>query len=338
MRRNNVTVHDIAKKLGISPSTVSRALNNHPKISSETKSRVKEVALSMGYALTVSNTLKREILGNTVGIIVPSLESAKYASMVESCRKELEQAGYQPIILCSSDQPEQEEKIINLLENIDAFGIVASISNNDASKEVFKKISEKKPTILFDNIDFDLNCGVVMIDHFQAGYRSVKHLIHSGCKKIAHFGGDYDNLLTKQISVGYKTALRNAGISNEVDLEYFSKSLTQDMPAMLERLLSKECFIDAILVDDITAAQKLSSIIEARNIKVTDKLSIVAIGEEREYSMYSSSLTTVQLPYSTMGTNAAKMLIARINKKDTSTRTEIIPFKLNVRNSSLRMI
>jgi len=152
VKKGNTTVYDIAHKLKISASTVSRALNNHPKISEATKSKVKEMALEMGYAQTVSAALRSDIIGKTIGIVVPSIHKIKYGVMVESARKLLEKNGFQTLVCCTSDQIEQEKNIIRLFENLKLDGVLASLSLSSKDPDYFVALAHHKPLVLFDRI------------------------------------------------------------------------------------------------------------------------------------------------------------------------------------------
>lgn len=337
-KKENTTVHDIAKHLNVSASTVSRALNDHPKISQATKDKVKEVALSLGYVQNISSALRQELIGKTAGIIVPELSQSKYTLMVEACRKILEADGYQVIVCCTSDSSLKEEKALKLLENLEVDGVIASLSVEKKNPEYFQAYVSKKPLVLFDRISFEIPCNKVMIDHFQAGFRAVQHLLNIGCKKIAHIGGNINCPLTKQIAAGYKTAARNSGAVTGPKFELFSDYLYEDVIKVVDMIFSGKEKPDALLIDDILSAQKLVSVLLTRKVEIPDDVAIVAIGDEKDYSYYSPSITTIQLPYYKMGVKAAKLLLKQFNEKDRSANTEtvVVPFDLNIRNSTLR--
>lgn len=337
-KKGNTTVHDIARKLKVSASTVSRALNNHPKISEATKSKVKEMALSLGYAQNISSALRHDLIGKTVGIVIPSLNQSKYALMVESCRKMLEEKGFQVLVCCTSDQSEKEKDIVKLLSNLDVDGICLSLSAESKDLKYIRSLAISRPLVLFDRISFDVACNKVMIDHFQAGFRAVQHLLNIGCRKIAHIGGNLNCLLTKQISAGYKTATRNSGLSLNPKMELFSDYLYDDVVKAVDMLLKLKENPDAIIVDDIMATQKLVSVLLTRQVKIPEEIAIVAIGDDRDYSYYSPSITTIKLPYRKMGKEAAVLLLSELekNKINKDHQTTVVPFDLNIRNSTLR--
>lgn len=337
-KKGNTTVHDIARKLSVSASTVSRALNNHPKISDATKTRVKEAALEMGYAQSISLALRNDLIGKTIGIVVPSLNKPKYSIMVESARRFFESKGFQVLVCFTSDSLEQEKNTIRLFDNLNLDGVLASLSISSKDPDYYQSLAKRKPLVLFDRISFNIPCQRVMIDHFQAGYRAVQHLLNIGCRKIAHVGGDYNCLLTKQISTGYKTAIRNGGIELNTKLELFSDQIYEDVYKAVEILFKTKNQPDAIIVDDIRAAQKLVSFLVTRQVAIPNQVAILAIGDEQDYSYYSPSITTIQMPYIKMGKDAAGLLLNEIEKTSSISEPEttVIPFNLNIKNSTLK--
>jgi len=338
VKKENVTISDLAKALGTSASTVSRALNDHPKISQATKDKVKKIALSMGYVHSIKAAIQSNFSSNTIGIIVPSFSQKKYNILIESAREVLEAAGYNVVISCSSEQPEQDENLVQLFSSLNFLGIIGSFNFKDKNPSYLQSFVKEKPLVLFDKISFELQCGKVMIDHFQAGFRAVQHLLNNGCRNIAHLGGNINCQLTKQISTGYKTAVRNGGMQINKKMEVFSDFLLEDVLKATEIIFSQKDKPDGILVDDILSAQKLISILQNRKIRIPEDVAVIAISDEDDYSYFTPSITTIQFPYSVLGQKAASILLKQISKEDYTQDNEVIvePFNLNIRNSSLK--
>jgi LacI family transcriptional regulator len=338
VKKENVTISDLAKALGTSASTVSRALNDHPKISQATKERVKKVALSMGYVHSIKAAIQNNFSSNTIGIIVPSFSQKKYNILVESARKVLESAGYNVIISCTSEQSRQDENLVQLFKSLNLLGIIGSFNFKEKNPAYLQSFLKEKPLVLFDRISFELQCGKVMIDHFQAGFRAVQHLLNNGCRSIAHLGGNINCPLIKQISTGYKTAMRNGGIAVNKKLEVFSDFLLEDVLKATEIIFFQKEKPDGILVDDILSAQKLISILQNRKIRVPEDVAVIAISDECDYSYFTPSITTIQFSYSDLGQKAASILLKQLSDESYIPNNEVIvePFNLNIRNSTLK--
>jgi len=162
--------------------------------------------------------------------------------------------------------------------------------------------------------------------------------LNNNCKRIAHIGGNINCPLIKQIATGYKTAIKKGGVVFNSNFEIFSDQLNNDVMKAAELIYSQKERPDAILVDDVQAAQKLITFLQTRKIKIPDDVSVIAIGDEQDYSFYSPSITTVQFRYSAVGKRAARMLLQQIQNTNLHTDDEIIiePFDLKIRNSTLK--
>lgn len=337
-KKANVTLNDLANALGVSSGTVSRALSNHPKISEATKNRVKEVALSMGYVYSIQASIQQNFSHKTIGILVPSFTQNKYTQMIESARNTFESNDYQVIVCSSSESAKKEQDTLLLFENLNVQGALIALTSQVKNPEYLNHFVKKKPTVLFHRVSFDMPCKKVMIDHFQAGYRAVQHLLNNGYNKIAHLGGNLNCPLTKQVATGYKTAIRNGGFTANPALEVFSDFLFEDVMKASEIIFSQNERPDAILIDDVRAAQKLISILQTRKIRIPEDVAIIALGDELDYSYYSPSITTIQFPYLKVGEKAARLLLEQLQNKTGTTSNDISvePFQLSIRNSTLR--
>lgn len=300
------------------------------------KTKVREMALKMGYIQSIQATIQQNFSNKIVGIIVPTLNNTKYHTIIESAQEVLEQEGYKVIISCSSESSEKEEQILNLFKNINIEGVITSLTLENKKPTYFNDFAQQKPLILFDRINFETPCTKIMIDHFQASFRAVQHLLKNGCNNIAHIGGNIKCPLSKQISTGYKTAIKNSSKTLNPKLEVFSDHLLEDIIKATEIIFSQKEKPDAILIDDMTAAQKLISILKTQKIRVPEDISIIALSDEKDYSYFSPSITTIQLPYSKVGKTAAKKLIEQLKNKTSKNEIIIEPFHLNIRNSTLK--
>lgn len=336
--KKNITINDLANALKTSPSTVSRALKDHPKISDEMKIKVRNIAVKMGYVHSVQKAIQQGFNNNTIGLILPSVNQTKYKAIIESARKVLEEEGYRVVVSFSSDSAQHEEDLINLYRTLNVKGVILSLTAENKNPKYLNAFIKAAPVVLIDRINFELPCNKIMIDHYQVGFRAVQHLLNIGSMHIAHIGGDISCPLTKQVSAGYKNALRQSNKNINAKLEVFSDNMLADIMKAAEMIYSTPTKPDAILVDDIMAAQKLVSILQARKIKVPEDVAVVAIGDEQDYSFYSPSITTVQLPYSTLGERAARLLLHELRKEKVQSENQTIvePFNLNIRNSTLK--
>ncbi|HEX9151528.1 MAG TPA: LacI family DNA-binding transcriptional regulator, partial [Flavobacterium sp.] len=209
------TIYDIAKKLDTTAATVSRALNNNPKISASTRKLVLETAALMNYKQNKLALALQSGKSGNIGVIVPRIDSNFFASVIRGIEDELQPEGYHVIICQTHEDEKREIENINTLLNAQVDGILMSVSN--VSKEndtVIKRVVEKNvPLIFFDrkkNID---GVSSVTINDFEGGYLATKHLIEEGCTKIAHLTGDQSLEIYENRNKGYKQALLDSGIT-----------------------------------------------------------------------------------------------------------------------------
>ncbi len=184
------TIVDIAKKLKLSPSTVSRALSDHPDIRKETKERVRKIARELRYTPnTIAQSLKRNRT-NTIGVLVPEIEHDFFSSAISGIEEVAYQAGY-AIIVCQSNEKFHRETInTNVLVNQRVAGIIVSISQSTKSGDHFQEVIRRKiPLVFFDRACEDVVASKVIIDDYASSFNAVTYLIEKGYKRIAHFAG-----------------------------------------------------------------------------------------------------------------------------------------------------
>ena len=335
-KNTGVTVTDIANKTGFSQSTISRALNNSPKISEETKIIIREAALKIGYVNRVQETIRKNFNSHTIGFIVPSLVVEKYSILIESATDILEKKGYNVIISCSSGSSEKEQRIFQSFDLLNIQGIIGYLTCEKSINALLHKYSKKIPIVLFDHLNSKLPCDKISIDHFQIGYRACKYLLKNGRKRIAHLGGDKNGLLQHQISLGYRTAIKNSGLQIDDKLEFFSPTLIDDVTDFVDILINKERLPDAILVDEVLVSQKLISILEKKGLHIPDDISVMSICSKTIYSNCVFPISTITLPYNEVGKKAACMLLEQLNDEGRVHKDEVIvePFLFSIRDST----
>lgn len=223
-----VTIHDIARELGIASSTVSRALNGNTRISVKTRNLISEKALEMGYRPNKLASALRTGESRTIGIIVPFADRAFFGSVIGAIEETVHEYGYQLILCQSNDIWENEEKKIDLLLKTQVSGILVSTSPNVGEPAHLQRVLDANiPLIMFDRVDDRIKTSTVKVNDFQGAYDMVKHLIDQGCTKIAHLAGDLRLAIYFDRFQGYKQALHDYGLSFD--------------PKMIRQ---RDCFVD----------------------------------------------------------------------------------------------
>ncbi len=335
-KMKHTTLHDIAKKLNLSASTVSRALNNHPDIKEETKMQVKKLAKKLEYS---PNPIAQSLKNNktkVIGVIVPEIEHDFFASAINGIEEVAYHAGYTIIVSQSNESFERELINTNAMVNQRVAGVVASISQNTKSGAHFQNMIDKGiPLVFFDRAFDGLSASKVIIDDSKSAFNAVTYLVEKGYKKIAHFAGPKELEICKQRFNGYKDSLKKAGIFFNKNLVCYGGLHETDGYQAIDSLIKNGNIPDAIFaVNDPVAIGAFQRIKEA-GIKIPDEIGIVGFSNNKITSLVDPPLTTVDQPAFEMGKTAAEILIEKIeNKKKSAPKTIILDAKLIIRKST----
>lgn len=335
------TIHDIAKKLNITASTVSRALRDHPRISEETKKAVLRVAQKLNYQPNHIAAALRKGRSNIIGIIVPTVDRAFFSSVVRGIEEIANASNYNVMIVQTYDDPEKETKTVEALLNARVDGIIASHGKETRNYEHFRKIKEKGiPLILFDRSNDELEVSHVVIDDYLGGYKATEHLIQQGCKRIAHFTNTRKISIYRERLRGYREALQNHGILYDEDLVVESNLQLEDGRNSMLKLLAKKNLPDAVFSASAYGAMGALQVLKEKGIGIPQQVAVVAFSNEPFTWFTEPALTTVDQHPTRMGNAAAEIFMEEVN----ATKEKFIPQKivlkpeLIIRGSSLRKV
>jgi DNA-binding LacI/PurR family transcriptional regulator len=329
------TIIDIANKLKLSPSTVSRALHDHPDIKDSTIERVKRAAQQLHYAPNVIAQSLKNNRTTTIGVIVPEIRHDFFSSAISGIEEIAAKSGY-TIILCQSNESYEREVInTNLLMQHRVAGVIASVSQNTKSGEHFRLLLQHNISLLFfDRVCDDIDADKVIIDDYTSSFNAVKYLIGRGRKKIAHFAGPTTLPICRKRMEGYLDALRDAGLPIDADLIAAGDLDESFGYNSMDVILRKNIVPDALFaVNDPVAIGAFQRIKEA-NLNIPDDIAVIGFSNNAITSMIHPTLTTIdQFPFE-MGKKAGSMLLEIIDGKRMKSRTQIIETKLIIRESA----
>ncbi len=339
MKKEKATIHDIAEKLNITASTVSRALRGHPRISAETKKAVLKVAQKLNYQPNHIAAALRNGRSNIIGIIVPTADRSFFSSVIRGI-EEIANASHYNVMICQTyDNYKKEVATVEALLNTRVDGIIASHGKETADFSHFLKAKERGiPVILFDRSNDDLEVSQVVIDDYLGAYKATEHLIQQDCKRIAHFTNTLHISIYKERLRGYHDALINNGFKFDESMVVSSNLQAEDgRNSMLQLLKLKE------IPDGIFSASALSiagamQVLKERNIKVPEQVALVGFSNESFMLFTEPTLTAVDQHSMRMGNAAAEIFLEEMS----SDRLKFIPQKivlkpeLIIRQSSLR--
>lgn len=340
MENKSPTIHDIAKALNISASTVSRALNNHPSISKKTVKKIKEMAENLGYKPNVLATNLRTGKSNAIGLIVPRINRSFFSDTISGIEQVTSTQGYN-LIICQSDEKLANEKqnIITLV-NSRVDGIIISVTNETTNAEHLEIIKNSSiPLVFFDRVIEDYEACQVVNDNYKAAYNVVQHLISQGYQRIVHFAGSLNNNIYRDRKEGYEQALKDNGLPYESELIFHNTITKEEGEIAARKIADMSARPDAIFSSGDYAALGAMLVFKSKKIRVPEDMGIAGFANEPFTQYLSPSLTTVNQFGIKVGIEAANLILQQIKHKDkglVDTFKKVVPTKLCLRSSSLR--
>lgn len=337
-KNSRTTIHDIAKKLNITASTVSRALNNKPRISQSTKKAVLKAAKQLNYQPNNIAAALRNGKSHLIGIVVPTADRSFFASVVRGIEEIANKINYRVIICQSYDLYEKEVQTIDTLINARVDGIIASIGKNTEDFSHFKRVLDRDiPLVLFDRVTDALDVSQVMINDYLGAYKVVEHLIEQGCTRIAHFTSPKKVSIYLERLRGYKAALRDHGLAYKEELVVTSNLQLEDGRSSMEQLLRLKVRPDAVFSASDYGAMGAMQVLKENQIKIPQEIALAGFSNEPFTSFTDPTLTTVDQLSITMGNFTAELFFDMLNaeKKPISQKTVLTP-QIIIRGSSLR--
>lgn len=314
----DATLKQIALQLGISITTVSKALKNYTDVSEKTKKAVIDLATELNYTPNSFAVNLRTKESKTIGLIIPTVVHHFFSNVIEGILEEAEKRNYMVIILQSNENYELEKKQVALLLNKRVDGILISLSNGTGEFDHLKTIlANKTPLVLFDKIAKIVNCSKVTINDRKAAYDAVTYLIKKGYKKIAHFRGSYLPQNAIDRFLGYKKALEDNNIVYDSSLVYLCENNLdfEDGYENAKKIIAEHPDIDAIFaVTDLVAIGIIKYFNEI-GIPIPKQIAVFGFSNWFMSSIISPKLTTIDQPGFEIGKKSATILFDEIQLK-----------------------
>jgi LacI family transcriptional regulator len=337
------TLKQIAKELNVSVSTVSKALNDSPEISEQTKIKIKEYAKLKNYKPNVIGLNLKNRKTKTIGVIIPNILNSFFAKVFSGIEKVADEKGYNVIMCISNESLEKEAHTMEMLSNGTIDGFILSVSE-EAQKQNnydhFKAIiNDGTPIVMFDRIAEGIECDKVVVDDFDSALDSTQRLIDLGCKNIALLSS-VDNLSVGKLRFeGYLKALEKNNIPVNENLIIKTDS-EETLKVQMEVLFANNSIdgIFALEENDSVAALKMGL---KKGYKIPEELCIIGFADGILASRrLSPSLTTVSQHGIEIGEEAAKLLINRledVSDEEPPYETKVIKTVLKERETTARI-
>lgn len=335
-----ITILDIAKELGITFSTVARALNDHPAISVSTKKAVRETAERLGYQPNKVASSLRSGKTQIIGVLVPRLDVSFFSSVVHGIESIMNERGYTLLLYQSQESAQRERKGIETFLRSRVDGIIASISLETETGDDFAEIKKRNtPLAFFDRVLQQLEVPTVTTDDYRGGFMATEHLIQAGYRRIVHIN-QYSNInIFNERLRGYLDALKQYDlpiderllIKGDFSLE-FGRQCVRD-------LLAGGVEFDAVFtLEDFTAMGVVQEL-KSAGVRIPEDVGVVGFANEAFTNLVSPTISTVDQRTVEMGEEVARLFLGLLEKGDYYNHKPIqivLQPKLLIRESSNR--
>ena len=337
--QKEITIYDLAKELSLSPATVSRALKDHHAINKNTKKRIVDMAEIMGYRSNTFASNLRKSTTNTIGVIIPRLNSHFVSSVLAAMEKVANDSGYNIIISQSMESMHKEMVNAKTMFDNRVDGLMVSLAYDTENINHFEKFTKRKiPVIFFDRVVENDDCVCIVIDNYKNAYDLTLHLIEQGCKRIMHITGNIKRNVYDERMKGYRAALKQAGIEFNKELLITGELNEQAGIDAAEKILSMKVLPDAVFVSNDVCAASCMRVLKQAGKRIPEDIAIAGFNNDPISRMVEPNITTVNYPAYQMGEIAAKQLINHLNGiADIHTTNKIVlKSELLIRESSLK--
>ncbi|TMI82748.1 MAG: LacI family transcriptional regulator [Bacteroidetes bacterium] len=339
-KEKEVTIYDIADKLNISIATVSRALKDDPVVNKKTKKKIFELAEELGYR---SNHFARNLRiqrTDTIGVIVPRLNSYFMSTVIAGIENVANSEGYNLIISQSSESAEKEKMSAKTMFNSRVDGLLISLSYDTNDLSHFEQFSKRKiPVIFFDRCEENHSFSNVLIDNKNAAYEATKHMIEQGCKKIVHITASLKRNVYVDRFNGYRRALAENNIDFKDEYLIIGNLSLEAGTEAADTILKMDPLPDGVLVANDNCAIGCMLSLKQAGIRIPEDIAFVGFNNDPVSKVIEPNLTTINYPGYEMGEVAARNLINHLNGTHSihSTNTIVLRSELIIRASSQRL-
>ena len=329
-----ITIKDIAKALGLSTSTVSRALRGSYEISPETKKLVIEYAEQYNYRPNPIALSLKERRSRSIGVVVCEIANNFFSQAINGIESIAYNRGYHVIISQSHESYDREVVNVEHLASRSVDGLLVSLSAETEHIEHFRNLHEKGfPIVFFDRITEDIDTFKVVVDNYKGAYDATRHLIDAGYSKIAHVTSSQHLSITKERLEGYKAALADNGIAlNEYYIKYCNHGgmIFAELEDAVKTLVNLKDRPNAIFSAGDRLTISCLSALKSISLKVPEDIALVGFSNSPLVELLSPSLTAVKQPAFEMGQVATELLIKLIESKRPVTEFEKVVLQTEI--------
>ena len=338
MKNKNITIKHIAQTLGISISTVSRAMHDAYDVSPETREKVMALAEQLDYKPNpyAVSLVKQET--NIIGVLLPEIATHYFSTVVKGIQDVAYNVGYNVMFFISGESLEREKMILKRLNINSLDGLLVSVSAETSTSEHFQKLLEQGlPIVFFDRVLPDIAASKVIQDDYQGAFNATSHLIQQGFKRIFHLAGPKNLEMSRQRMEGWIGALEQNGISVRKDYVLHSGFTQEDGVRDVSKMLGLKALPDAIFAVNDRKAIGAMLALKRYGYKIPQHIALAGFMNSPVSEVVTPALTTVEQAAYEIGAKSCQLLLAHIKSPDMEPQTVMMPSKLIIRESSIKV-
>lgn len=335
-KKKYVTIKDIASELGISKSTVSRALNEDAKnVSDDTMRKIKDAALRMGYRRNEMAVNLRAQSNHVIGISVPEMSTAFSMRFVSDAQNMLMQRGYRVSIAFSDESPEIERANLEMFNRLRVDGVMVSPCHNVANLDIYKKFIEQRvPLVFFDRIIPELDVPMVRSNDYIKSFFMVEHLIYNGYRKILHLAGPEYIHNSVDRCKGWRDAIKKFNIKYDPAYSIRCGMTVDDGAKAIEEAIARNLDFDSVFCFTETQAVGAKQQLQKLGKRIPEDVAICTMSGTRLSTFVYPQLTASEQQVAKMAKAAVDMLLEKIKDYNTPSRSVTIDGQIVKRAST----
>ena len=339
MSKSAATIRDIALVLGISKSTVSRALNDHYDVNPETARKVRELATQIDYHPNLLAQHLKQKRTNTIGVVIPETVNRFFAKAVGGIQEVANRAGYNVMICQSNESLALERNNLQTLLASKVDGLLISVSRETNRHDHLQYAIDKEvPIVFFDRIVEELSASQVYSDNYDISFEGTEHLLAQGCKRIAFIAGPQHLYNSRNRLNGYLGALKKHSIAVNESLIVDSNYKVNDVEDYTRYLFNLQQKPDGIFaINDMTALEMMH-ILKKRGLSIPKDVAVLGFNNETICRLVEPSLSSIDHPAFDLGAAATEILLKQISKNEILQEKRLIKSRLVVRESTNRIV
>lgn len=312
---NRPTITDIARMLQLNPSTVSRALNNHPDVSPATKTRVQELAQELGYAPNQLAVNLRKRHSGLIALLVSEMNMFFNPSVFRAIEEEIYANGYQLVILQSNNTLAREKQNVQICRQLAVEGVLVSLASEAQELSHFAPLLDQQvPVVFFDRVLPQNHSCSVTIDDVEIARRAIQHLAEKGHHRIGALFGDLNLTITKERFRGFKLVLQELKIPFEEKYVAFAKDSEQGSQQAL-KIMEQHPAISAFFTMSDELMVGAVQAIEQKRLRIPEEIAIIAISDGFAPEFYNPKITHIRHSGYEVGAEAAHLLLKAIREE-----------------------